>query len=402
MSKRLTQEEFEKKIYNKYGEKYKVISNYQTVNTEVKLLCNKCGYKFSRKPSHLYCSNVVCPQCERSKSSIGVIKGVNDIWSIAPEVAELLTDKNDGYTNRLHSDKKLMFTCCDCNKSFPCTASNVYYRGLSCPYCSDGIKYPNKFIRNILKLLNIDFIPEYKISNYDYFYDVQFNYNNNQYVIEMDGGYGHGKCPTLTHSIEEQIKIDKEKDRIAHENGYIIIRIDCDYSDVSDRKNYIINNIKKSILNDMFNITSDIYDLADLKSQHSNIILFGKLWNNNIHDYETIMNELNIKSKSTIRRYGKLCVNLGIIDCTYKQLLNILKNNSLDIKMPHKGQPIRCIQTKECFCSIRYAEQKLGICHIERFFSGKYSYCGKLNNGTKLTWEKISRQEYKNYLLKNE
>ena len=391
-----------KKIFNKYGKKYKIISNYQTVNTDVKLLCNKCGFVFSRKPSHLYCSNVVCPRCERSKSSLGVIRGVNDIWTIAPSVARLLTNKEDGYTNRLHSDNKLMFTCCDCNKSFPCMASNVYYRGLSCPYCSDGIKYPNKFIRNILKLLNIDFIPEYKISNYDYLYDVQFDYNNIRYIVEMDGGYGHGKRPTSNHSIEEQIKIDREKDEIAFKNGFTIIRIDCDYPNLLDRKNYIVNNIKQSVLNNIFNISSEIFDLADLKSQHSNVILFGKLWNNNIRDYETIMNKLTIKSKSTIRRYGKLCIDLGIINYTYKQLLDILKKNSLDIKMPHKGQPIKCVQTNECFCSIRSAEQKLGIHHIERFFSGKYSYCGKLDNGTRLTWEKISRQEYKNYLLKNE
>lgn len=399
MSKRLTQEEFEKKIHNKYGEKFKVISNYQTVKINVKLKCNNCGFEFSRTPSCLYSSNVVCPLCEKQKSSVGAIRGVNDIWTTAPNVATLLLNKEDGYNHRLHSKTKLMFVCPDCNNSSPNLATNIFYRGMSCPYCSDGISYPNRFIRNILKLLNIKFISEYKICNYNYSYDIYFQYMNKHYLIEMDGGYGHGKRETPQYSIDEQIRIDKDKDSIAQKHGYTMIRIDCDYLDVVDRKNYIIENIKKSKINELFNITSEIYELADLKSQKSNVIQFGELWNSGICSYEILMDELNVKAKSTIRNYGKLCIDLNIINCNYKQLLNILNKNSIDNLMPHRGQPVKCVQTKQCFGSMSIAERELKICHIDRFFSGKYLYSGKLKDGTRLTWEKISRDEYKNYLL---
>lgn len=52
-------------------------------------------------------------------------------------------------------------------------------------------------------------------------------------IIETDGGQ---------HKEEEQKKIDNKKDELAMENGYDVIRIDCDYVKAEVRFEYIKNN----------------------------------------------------------------------------------------------------------------------------------------------------------------
>ena len=60
----------------------------------------------------------------------------------------------------------------------------------------------------------------------------------------MDGGIGHGnKSVHEKYSIEDSIKIDNKKDELANQNGFILIRIDCNYT--YNRFGFIKENIIK-------------------------------------------------------------------------------------------------------------------------------------------------------------
>lgn len=392
--RRLTQEEFEIKIRKIYGEKFSVIGNYINAHTNIELKCNTCGYVITNTPNKLDEGWATCPVCNAKRSQRGTIVGVNDMWTTDLNVASLLADSNDGYRYRINTKQKLLFICPICHNEKECLPSNVKKQGLSCIYCSDGISYPNKYIRNILKLSNISFIPEYKIQNHNYYFDVYFEYKNNKYVIEMDGGYGHGFKDSISMTKEESIRIDRIKDSICLANGINIIRIDCNYSDQSIRKECIKANILKSELGRLFSFSDEIFNQADVLSQKSNVLLFLELWNDGHKSYNYLKKELNVKTRTTIRTYAKQCIANGLLQITYEEFLReINKFNNYD-NLPHRSQPIKCLETGQYYSSITEARKKLGIQHFDRYFNGQIQYGGQLEDGTKLNWGKVSKQEY--------
>lgn len=91
---KLTQEEFEKQVINKYHGKYSVIGKYIKWDVPIKLRCNSCGYVFERTPNNITAKNrsICCPSCESNKVSNVVVQGVNDLWTTDPEIAQYLED----------------------------------------------------------------------------------------------------------------------------------------------------------------------------------------------------------------------------------------------------------------------------------------------------------------------
>ena len=241
---------------------------------------------------------------------------------------------------------------------------------------------------NILSLLNINFETEYRIGNYPYRYDFYFNYNGMNYLIEMDGAYGHGCNELSKMTIDEQIFIDNTKDKIASENDYIMIRIDCKYRSDKNKYEYVRNNIISSQLNDIFDISNEILDYANLLSQTSNIYKLAELWNSGIHSYKEISDILHI-GRPTIRKYAKQCIELKLIDCNYNDFLSQIRLESNKQISATKGHKIICEQTNEIFNSMQEAMRIKQLTSLPAYFYKHRKYCGKLEDGTKLTWRKL-------------
>lgn len=385
MSKKITQEEFERRIFLKQGNKFTIIGKYQKWNIPVKFQCNNCKYIFSKTPNNMFYRNVLCPAC--NKTSAKCIEGINDLWTTRPDIAKLLKDPKIGYKYKEYSDIVTDFICPSCGKSLTKTIHEVSDGGLHCNYCSDGLSYPNRFMSNLLNKLDIDFIPEYIIKPYSYRYDFMFIYNKIKYLIEMDGYFGHGCMNTHNKTISEQIDIDKNKDKIAKENGFILIRIDCKYTNIEyrNRMNYIINSIKDSMLNDLFDLNDIDYEEINKQSLVSIIKLISDAWNNGVHSYEELIDMFKIKHEG-IRRYLKNGCELGLIQDSYEDLLKIIRLASNKKLQKTKGCQVICNETGEFFVSISEAQRKTGAKNIIRCLRGINNYSGKLKDGTKLTW----------------
>lgn len=108
---------------------------------------------------------------------------------------------------------------------------NTFIAGLKKGLFNSRKKLPNKFeqrLYNILKVENIEFIPQYELGGK--FYDAYLpDYNT---LIEFDGNFWHKD--TLEECIypiqKRNLKNDKRKDFIAKVNGYKLIRIkELDY-----------------------------------------------------------------------------------------------------------------------------------------------------------------------------
>jgi DNA-directed RNA polymerase subunit RPC12/RpoP len=214
-----------------------------------------------------------CPVCSGKRI---VVKGINDMWTTNPNLAKLLANPEDGYKYSQGSDKKVDWKCPECGNIIKNKLiSQIKLQGLSCPKCSDGISYPEKFMYNLLQQLNVDFEYQkkfdwckYELNGKQKYGIYDFYIPSKQIIIEMDGGLGHGKRMIGNYKKEETVLIDHIKDQLAKEHEIKPIRIDCDYEKESQFL-YIKKNILKSKLYKLYVFKNIDWNLINIECQKS-------------------------------------------------------------------------------------------------------------------------------------
>lgn len=307
-AKRLSDDEFIQKVYEVHQNKVVPIGKYVNHCTDMDFQCDK-GHVWIAPPNRIL-AGCGCPYCAGKK----VLIGFNDLWTTHPEIAKLLKDPEDGYKYTYGSNKKVDFICKDCGNMINSKISNVYWQGLCCQMCSDGVSYPNKLIRQVLTQLEIDFIPEYcpewSMSKQ---YDCYFNYNNQEYVIEMDGAQHYVEIAKFKTTLEE-IKINDElKTLLALQNGVSIIRINCMESNLE----YIKKNIFSSELNNIFDLSNICWETCDKNAQKSLVKEVCNLYMSGTRKIQDICDILHI-NRVTIGNYLKMGSKFGWCDYTSK------------------------------------------------------------------------------------
>ena len=137
---------------------------------------------------------------------------------------------------------------------FRSVSQSRYIGGLSC-FCNDGISYVEKFMYNALKQLDIKFSTQLSKTVFKwcdkYRYDFYFEYNNKQYICEINGlqhyeeSFKNVKSNRNRRTLKEEQKNDKLKKELAlkndiKEDNYIVI--DCRYSELEWIKEHILNS----------------------------------------------------------------------------------------------------------------------------------------------------------------
>jgi transcription elongation factor Elf1 len=267
-------EEFINLLKEKKNNTLYPIEKYVGMNTRILFKCNK-SYYIPHVILHSH-NNIGCIKCNNNFGK-NVIKGINDLWTTDPEIAELLLDYEDGYKYSRSSNKKLLFKCPNCGNIKTSVLNNVSLLGyLSCNICGDGISIPEKFVSNFLSMNNIN----YKYDNatewsnrkrYDFII-------NDDIIIETHGEqhYGNsGKFKGLT--IEKQYQNDQYKKELALNNGIkYYIELDCRVSILKHLKNSILNsNIPK-----IFNLNLDNFNWNDCykKTIKSKVVIASNLY----------------------------------------------------------------------------------------------------------------------------
>lgn len=253
------------------------IDKYDGCHTKIHFKCSK-GHIWEATP-HDILSGFGCPYCSGNK----VLKGYNDLWTTNPEIAKLLVDKKLGYKVSRGSHQKLEFACPDCGSIKLISPKQVEAYGLGCNICSDGISYPNKFIINLLKQIGVQhLIPEWSPDWLKpYRYDAHFSFDGKEYVVEMDGGIGHGECGFNTNSVDyDSIQRDVFKDELAKQHDVQVVRIDCKYTDMKIRYCYIKNSILKSELANILDLSIVDFDVCNQLATTSLSIAAAKKYDN--------------------------------------------------------------------------------------------------------------------------
>lgn len=304
--------------------KYYPIEQYINNHTIIMHHCPDCDNDFPSKPNNVL-HNWGCPFCSGRKVKVGF----NDLWTVNPTVASWLYNPDDGYNYTEHSKQKVDWKCPLCgdvikNK----TIDDIVRRGLSCQLCSDGISIPEKIMGNVLSQLDINYTTQKMFDWCNVLvnnnqrkckYDFYFVYNNIEFLVETDGGLGHGN---ILHSrsnltIEQTKYIDDEKDRLAGIHNINIIRIDCKSSDYE----YIQNSILNSELKEIIDLSKVNWLKCFENASNSKMVESWKLWDIGFN-IEQIIETIKM-SRSTVLRYLK--VGMIYSKCSYIPYSNKIK-----------------------------------------------------------------------------
>lgn len=390
--KRKKDMQFKKDLYDKYGDEYVPLDEYVTSTTKMRFIHNiKNNVHLCWSTPNSLLRGESCGVCANKQIWVGY----NDITTLRPDVAELMVNKEDLYNYAVWSPHKTDFKCPNCNNIIPKKIAYVSRDGLSCPYCSDGISYPNKFIYNALSQIKdqLDFLErefspswckfKYKNSYKTGTYDIYFGINGTKYIIEMDGGLGHGnKVMDNEISQEDSVYIDKQKDMLAIQHDIKIIRINCFYNR-DDRYTYILNNVLNSELSSIIDLTKINFDECNKISLSSLLVETCNLWN---EGYKVSEIALKLKiHETTITNYLK-----------QGSKFNICKNYSAkESKCRSCANEVFCITTNRKFRSITDAakEYNLDPGGISKCCRRIATHGGHLN-GIPLIWI-----YYKDYIL---
>lgn len=307
--------------------RYKPRKNNNGKKKWYKYKCNKCGHEGWIVESALIRRN----NCSCCINKI-VIRGVNDIATTDPWMVKYFVNPEDAYKYTSHSGKKVDMKCPDCGnvkKNYLISNLNAY-KTLPCN-CSDTQTYPNKFMFNLLKQLNIEFKSEYSP---EWISPKRFDFYipSKNLIIEMDGGLGHGYNDNTLNGMkkEDSKKIDLFKDEMANKNKLSVIRIDCNYK--TDRFRYIKNSILTSNLINHFELASVNWDKA-------NEYAMGNLIKEVCSYYEKYKNKTTMKeigghfyiSKTTLISYLKQGSSLGWCKYNCKNGIRIKIKETNDI-----------------------------------------------------------------------
>lgn len=322
-----------------------------------------------------------------------------------PELMEYFVNKNDAYKYQAHSNAVVEMQCPLCGTKRDQSIHILTEFGLACPACSDGISYPNKLMYNAFKQLKINFknevtkaTPGFEWIVGGYRYDFYFEYGGFKAFVEMDGKLHDGG---RFAPYEKVHNADQTKNDLAASHGIKMIRINCKYSKIANRYEYVKTNIFNSELKFILDLQKIDWDMANSFAVDSNIRLAAELWNTEDYCAIDIGKTLGV-SRDTARGYLKIAFNLGL--CNYndheiedRMIRRIDKNNK------NKSKPIalykngNIINVFSGVVDLDRQSQLLYGTHMD--FRNTYAVCkGSKKQAYGYTMKFITREEYEKFL----
>lgn len=308
-----TNEEFQEELRQLREQGEDVYADDEYVGSKVKMwfYCSK-GHRWQMKPNDIL-NGQRCPYCQNRK----VLVGYNDLWTTHEYIARLLQNPQDGYEYTYGSKYKTYFTCPFCGNTIFKTIKEVYNRGLACQRCGDSISYPNKFMRAMLSQLSVEnIVYEYSPSWLSpYSYDNYFEANGFYWVLEADGGLGHGNKKFGSNETDiDGIQRDKIKDEMAQQHNINVIRIDCNYKD-ENKYTYIKQNVLNSSLSQIVDLSCVDWDKCHLEALSSLVHKSAEMYNGG-YSIGYIASNLGYNS-GTITSWLKQATGIGL--CEYNK-----------------------------------------------------------------------------------
>lgn len=285
-----------------------VIGIYTLSQDTVRCRCLLDNYEWDAWPSHLLAGHG-CPMCSGHK----LIIGHNDIATLRPDLIKYFKTEDEAKEFTVYSNKYADLICPYCGHHKNMLIEHLSKTGFACPICGDGVSYPNKFCRQVLKQLPIKNLQCEYSSDWteSYLYDNYFEYDGIKYILEADGLQHFKHTSKFWQSFDEIRRTDEIKTQLAINNGCVVIRIDCSKSEMR----YIKNSILNSQLSHIFDLSNINWVVCEEESRSSLIYDVCNFYNNmNNKKIKEIAEIFNL-SDVTIRKYLRVGTSLNM--CNY-------------------------------------------------------------------------------------
>lgn len=361
-------------------------------NQQYKIKCNRCGFdsgnhipvrnnleKEEKEEYWIFLNNLKklksCPCCGEKITVI--VPGINDITTTDPWMISYFPggyDQAKLYT--ANSGQKVLLKCPDCgNKRYftLCVLKNTGYMPCDCRML---MSVPNKISYYVFKTIinQLDYYErEYSRdwcgsgTRKSYSYDNYFEVNNKKYIVEMDGGLGHGKNTYKSSKRDTNgIKRDIIKDNLAKEHNIEIIRVEC--PDCNYHQIYL------NLLDKIKNIVdiSCLDEAIIMKEVHKNFIkVICDYYNDNKNKtMQEIADEFNIHVH-TLRDYLKFGNRYNWCNYQNNNTKTIINIKPEVIKLYKDGNEIKDISKilNISLTTVRKYLQNEGLLEVKRCIS---------------------------------
>lgn len=295
-----------------------------------KIRCNKCGFDSSKGcyvkenykkdywiPEY---GKMTCPCCCEPNKVVQF--GINSVYDTNYWMVKYFKDKEVPKRITYGCSKHKKAICPFCKREKNKRVAEIYRdRSIGCVCSQMGKSFFERYFADICEQLSEQFgykysseiVPDWCLfpnfndntlrrGRYDYQPD-----KNRKIYVELDGDFHRQTNRMSGQTVEESMYIDAQKDLLANQNGYTVIRIIC------DDKNNLSDRILKSSLSLHFDLSNIDFDraLEFAETKIFNDICEDK---NNGLTIKQIAQKYQI-SVDTIRRKVKIGVELG--KCTY-------------------------------------------------------------------------------------
>ncbi|MSS38947.1 hypothetical protein FYJ37_00925 [[Clostridium] scindens] len=331
---KVSQDEYEKRFYDIYGDKFTLESKYTSMHDNILIKHNACGSTFERRALNALNGKITCP-CESAKD---FVTEINSIAIKDPDFAKLFLNKNDTYKYSCGSTQKSDFVCPECGKIIKNKQIlSVYKQGLFCPVCGKKASLGERIMYQLLYMFNekLDCSFDYdKTYNWSCSkrYDFLFKLNGITYIVETHGNQHYSSTQQFKNStLSSQKSNDLYKYNLAIDNNIVepdnYIVIDCRKSDID----YIKNNILDSKLDELFNLVDFDWELCFLESATPTLKMVCDAWNKGFNTYDELTNELHMHYQ-TIQKYLSQGRKLGMCDYTRIKRKKVNSDSNISIQ----------------------------------------------------------------------
>lgn len=314
--------------------------------------CSDCDSEYEMMIVHRTRQNCGCPYCAGKR-----VNKTNSLWTTHPEVAKLLVNPDRGHNITSGRSTREKFKCNECGYIENKVIQTVVRHGFSCPKCSDGRSYPEKFVFNLLSQLNmrIERQKTFKWSIFNESLNPKLNTLKKYdfYLPELNSiiethGEQHYEANRMQfgRGLNEEIENDLIKEKLAKLNGISeYIAINCSKSE----PNFIKENILKSKLNGIVNLSDVNWENCHSFAISSLVKSTCDLWG----EYDSVadISEITGIDKTSVRRYLTICRKIGL--CNYNGKVeadktrknNLIKINEINrvkvVQLSKEGQLIK-------------------------------------------------------------